>query len=210
MRSNAAIIAAILGRSLVSIACCLVIGLIIFQGRVTSSYFWTSQIVMYAVIGSIFFFSMRVNKRNAFAVLLVLFVVQEGLLFRTIRLPLLLRDGIFFAALAAALYVFYVSFYTKAGRFRNLHPLVLATLFAIAFSLGTLVLGILDSILFHPMTLNLADAIFTNARFDFLVGLGIGTGVLLLDKGYVDKAIQFTKRILTALGATFREFGERL
>lgn len=210
MRSDAAIVATVLGRSLVSIACCFVVGLIVFQWRVFNLYFWTSQLIMFGIIGSVFFYTLRINRRNAFAVLLVLFVVQFGLLFRHIQPAMLVRDVIYFTTLGAVLYVFFISFYTKTVRYRNLQPLVLATLFAIGFAIATLALGFLDSVLFHPLRSNLLYAIETNTKYEFLVGLGIGLGVLLLDNGYVHKAGELIKRLLGSLGASFREFGERL
>ena len=210
MRSNAAIVATVLGRSLVSIVGCFVVGLIVFQWRVFHPYFWTSQLIMFGIVGSVFFYTLRINRRNAFAVLLVLFVVQFGLLFRDLRPIMLLRDFIFFATLAAALYIFFIGFYTKTVRYRHLQPLVLATLFAIAFSIATLMLGLLDETFFHPLASSLSEAILTNAKYEFLVGLGIGIGILLLDNGYVHKAGELIMRLLGSLGASFREFGERL
>jgi hypothetical protein len=165
---------------------------------------------MFGIIGSVFFYTLRINRRNAFAVLLVLFVVQFGLLLRHIQLAMLLRDVIYFSTLATALYIFFVSFYTKTVRYRNLQPLVLATLFAIAFAIATLALALLDFVMFHSLRSNLFYAIETNAKYEFLVGLGIGLGVLLLDNGYVYKAGELIKRLLGSLGASFREFGERL
>jgi hypothetical protein len=153
---------------------------------------------------------MRINRRNAFAVLLVLFVVQFGLLFRHIQPATLLGNFIFFATLGAALYIFFIGFYTKSVKYRNLQPLVLASLFAIAFAVATLLLGLLDSILFHPLIYSLTAATETNAKYEFLVGLGIGLGILLLDNGYVHKAGDLIKRLLGSLSASFREFGERL
>lgn len=210
MRSNAAIVVTVLGRSLVSIACCFVVGLIVFQGRVFHPYFWTSQLIMFAIIGSVFFYTLRINRRNAFAVLLVLFVVQFGLLFRDLRPVMLMRNFIFFATLAAVLYIFFIGFYTKTVKYRNLQPLVLATLFAIAFSIATLILGLLDETFLRPLVSSLFEAIITNAKYEFLVGLGIGLGILLLDNGYVHRAGELIKRLLGSLGASFREFGERL
>lgn len=210
MRSDAAIVATVLGRSLVSIACCFVVGLIVFQGRVFNSYFWTSQLIMFGIVGSVFFYSLRINRRNAFAVLLVLFVMQFGLLFRHIQPIMLLRDIVYFSTLGVALYIFFVSFYTKTVKHRNLQPLVLATLFALAFAAATLLLDILDEALFHAPIYIRTDAVLTNAKFEFLVGLGIGLGILLLDNGYVHKAGDLIRRLLGALGASFREFGERL
>ena len=210
MRSDAAIVATVIGRSLVSIACCFAVGLIVFQSRVFHPYFWTSQLIMFGIAGSLFFYTLRINRRNAFAVLLVLFVVTFGLFFRDLRMVMILRDLLFYATLAATLYAFFVGFYTKTVRYRNLQPLVLATLFAITFSIATLVLGLLDESFFRPVVPNLFEAILTNAKYEFLVGLGIGLGVLLLDNGYVRRAGELIKRLLGSLGATFREFGERL
>ncbi len=210
MRSDAAIVATVLGRSLVSIACCLAVGLIVFQGRVCHPFFWTSQLVVLSIAGSVFFYTLRISRRNAFAVLLVLGVVTFGLLFRHLQPLLLFADLVFFATLGAALYIFFIGFYTKTVKYRNLQPLVLATLFAIAFSLATVVIALLDKLFGHPITFGLADAVLTNARYEFLVGLGIGLGVLLLDNGYIHRAGELLKRLLGALGQTFREFGERL
>jgi hypothetical protein len=67
-----------------------------------------------------------------------------------------------------------------------------------------------DETFFHPLASSLFEAILTNAKYEFLVGLGIGLGILLLDNGYVHKARELIKRLLGSLGASFREFGERL
>jgi len=210
MRSDAAIVATVLGRSLVSITCCFIVGLIVFQGSVFNSFFWRSQLIMFGIIGSVFFYTLRINRRNAFAVMLVLYVLKFGLIFRQTQPTMLLRDFVFFATLAAALYIFFVSFYTKTVRYRNLQPLVLATIFAIAFPIATLVLGLLDEALFQPLTYSLTEGMLLNAKYEFLVGLGIGLGILLLDNGYVRKAGELLKHLLGSLGASFREFGERL
>jgi hypothetical protein len=211
MRSNAAILATVLGRSLVSIACCFIVGLVIFQSKVFHPFFWSSQLLVFSVVGSVFFYSLRINRRNAFAVLLVMYVIQAGLIFRHIQPAMQLANAVFFLTLGATLYVFFVSFYTKSVNYRNLQPLVLATLFAIAFSLATLVIGFLDGVVFRlPVSSSLADAVFANARYEFLVGLGIGLGVLLLDNGYVAKAESYIGRVLGSVRATSREFGDRL
>ncbi|MCX6134540.1 MAG: hypothetical protein NTU47_12060 [Ignavibacteriales bacterium] len=210
MRSSEAIVATVLGRSLVSIACCFVVGLIVFQSRVFHPYFWTSQLIMFGIAGSLFFHTLRINRRNAFAVLLVVFVVTIGLLFRHLQPVMILRDSIFYATLAGVLYAFFTVFYVKSVRLRNLQPLVLATLFAIAFSIATVFLGFLDETFFRPVASSLFEAVLTNAKYQFLVGLGIGLGILLLDIGYVHRACVLIQRLLGSLGASFREFGERL
>ena len=210
MRSDAAIVATVLGRSLVSIACCMIVGLIVFQARVFHPFFWTSQLGVFSVAGSVFFYTLRISRRNAFAVLLVLAVVTFGLLFRHLKPLLLFADIVFFATLGAALTIFFISFYSKTVNYRNLQPLVLATIFALAFSLATLFVGAMDIAFGYPPGYSLFEAMLTNARYEFLVGLGIGLGILLLDNGYVHWAGEMLKRLVGALGQTFREFGERL
>jgi hypothetical protein len=210
MRTDVAIVATVLGRSLVSIACCFIVGLIVFQSRLFLPYFWTSGLIMFSIAGSLFFYTLRINQRNAFAVLLVLFVVTFGLFFRHLEPVKILRILVFYATLAATLYTFFVGFYTKTVRYRNLQPLVLATLFAIAFSIATLILGLLDETYFRSVVSSLFEAVLTNAKYEFLVGLGIGLGILLLDNGYVHRVGELLKRLLGSLGASFREFGQRL
>jgi len=210
MRTDVAIVTTVLGRSLVSIACCFLVGLIVFQSRVFHPYFWTSQLIMFSIAGSLFFYTLRINRRNAFAVLLVLFVVTFGLFFRHFPPMMILTNFIFYATLAATLYTFFIGFYIKTVRYRNLQPLVLATLFAIAFSITTLIVGLLNEALSYPLRYSLSDAVLTNAKYEFLVGLGIGLGILLLDNGYVHKTGNLIKHLLGSLGVTFREFGQRL
>ncbi|HTY39370.1 MAG TPA: hypothetical protein VMH23_19795 [Bacteroidota bacterium] len=210
MQSNAAVVATILGKSLVSFVCCFIVGLVIFQGGVFHPQFWQSQIVMFSIAGSIFFYTLRVSRRNAFAVLLVLFVVSFGLLFRQNGLLRLAGDFLFFAALASALYGFFELFYTKTVTHRNLQPLVLATMFAILFAFATVLVSLLYSAVGHKVTTSIFDSALANAKYEFLVGLGIGIGILLIDNGFIHWATRVLRRLLGSLRASFREFGDRL
>ncbi len=65
-------------RTIVTIVCCLAIGYIFFQSQIFNYRLVTFMIPVYGSIGAIFFYSLRVNTRNAFAALLVLIVINSG------------------------------------------------------------------------------------------------------------------------------------
>jgi hypothetical protein len=185
VRSNSKSIAGVVGRSLVSILCSLILGFIFYRWSIFRWNFPSFQIVAFAIVGSLFFFTLRIHKRNAFALLLVLFVIQAGLLTSSQRFSILLSNLVFYVAIAAALFIFFVTFYRKTAKLRNLHPLVLATLSALAFAVATVIMELIEGGVSMMSGAQMLSIVRFNSTNGFLVGLGIGLGILIVDKGYV-------------------------
>jgi hypothetical protein len=210
LRTDSNVVSEILCKSLVSLFFCLILGAAVYQSLVFSLHSPSFQIVLYGLIGSLFFFSLQINVRNSFALLLVMFVLQTGLLTRSSRLVYLARDALFVGAVGAALYIFFVSFYRSPLQLRRLHPLVLGTIFVLSFSVAT---GLLELIAELPNGFSMKRLLWAlqiNAVNGFLVGLGIGLGILMIDNGFVTLGRIVARRLFRSIGATFHEFGERL
>ncbi len=209
MHTDTNITSEIFCKSLVSIFFCLILGVVFYQWSLFNIHYTSFQIVVYSILGSLFFFSLQINVRNSFALLLVLFVLQCGLLTRSFRLGVLTRDTVFAAAVGASIYLYFASFYRRTIQLRHLHPLVLGTMFVLAFSLATLILELIE----RPSRLwetRLLWALQINAINGFLVGLGIGLGILMIDNGYVTWTRIMVRRLFRSISASFRDFGDRL
>lgn len=210
LRSDTNIISEIFCKSLVSVFFCLILGVAFYQWLLFNIHYPSFQIVLYGILGSLFFFSLQVNVRNSFALLLVMFVVQSGLLTRSFRLGLLTRDIVFVAAVGASIYLYFIAFYRRTLQLRHLHPLVLGTMFVLAFSLATVILELIERRIPGLSGGRLLWALQINAINGFLIGLGIGVGILMIDNGYVTWTRIMARRLFGSIVASFRDFGDRL
>jgi hypothetical protein len=210
MRTDSNVVSEILCKSLVSLFFCLILGAAVYQSLVITPHYPSFQILLYGLIGSLFFFSLQINVRNSFAFLLVMFVLQTGFLTRPYGPVYLARDALFVGAVGAALYVFHIFFYRSTLQLRSLHPLVLGTMFVLSFSIAT---GLLELIAELPSGFSMRRflwALQINAVNGFVVGLAIGLGILMIDNGYVTLGRIVVRRLWRSIVASFREFGERL
>jgi hypothetical protein len=210
LRTNTNVVSDIVCKSLVSVCFCLILGVALYQSFLFSVSYSSFQIVLYGIIGSLFFFSLQINVRNSFALLLAMFVLQCGLLSRPSHWQWLIREATFTAAVAGSLYVYYNSFYRRTAQLRTIHPLVLGTIFVLAFSLATVIVGLMEWQAISFLGRRLCSAVQVNAVNGFVIGLGIGLGILTIDNGYLTLARILARRLLWSIGASFREFGERL
>jgi hypothetical protein len=135
---------------------------------------------------------MRVNSKNAFAALLVLFVMDSAFITHATRLMYLLRDLIIIGALSAAIYFFYQYFYNKNPKERWLEPLILSALVATFSLIATFILVLINN------TLNIVTFqwIYYIAKLYFLIGLGIGIGIILTEESYSEKILLYFRNIL--------------
>jgi hypothetical protein len=170
-------------RSFVSFVCCMVIGYIFYRSRIFNRHIGTFSIPVYGLIGSIFFYSLRVNTKNAFAALLVLFVMNSAFVTHATKLEYILRDFLSIGGLTAAIYIFHKYFYDKSSKERWLEPLVLSALVA-AFMLAAIFISVIVNKVLNVVTL---QWIYYIAKLYFLIGLGIGVGILLTEEPYLDK-----------------------
>jgi hypothetical protein len=138
------------------------------------------SIPAYGLIGSMFFYTLRKNMRNAFTVLLVLTVMNSALITHATRILYLVRDLMIISALSSAIFLFYRSFYNKNPKERWLEPLILSALVATFSLIATGVLVLLNNAL-STITFRW---IFSITKLYFLIGLGIGLGILLTEEQY--------------------------
>jgi hypothetical protein len=151
-----------------------------------------------------------VSRRDAIAVLFVLFVIQMGLILRP---PSLFRFGagsLFTVSFAVSLHIFYKAFYLKMIGLRHLHPLVLAGIYLL-FSLVVSTILILAGKIYQTVEpIRLLYAIETNALNSFVIGLGTGLGVFFLDNGIIRKIRASLTTGWMALKDAIRQFEKNL
>jgi hypothetical protein len=202
MFTKARCVADVVNRSVVTVLCCLVVGFIFCQWRIFDPRDPAFQFVTFSVLGSMFFFTLRVNARNSLAVLLVFFMIHSGLVTHALQHSTLLRDFLFFAAVAGAVSLFFVVFDRPGELSRPIDPLVLATLFALTYFVATVILHAEEGFLSKVIVFNyVTDMILPLMTYGFLTGFGIGIGIFITDRQYLERV---RDRIFT----TFRELPE--
>jgi len=172
----------------------MVIGYIFYQSRIFNHHANTFSIPVEGLVGSIFFYSLRINIKNAFAALLVLFVIDSAFISHTTRLTYLLWDLFYIGALIVAIYTFYQFFYNKSQNERWLEPLILSALVATFTLVAALILVIINNSL-NVVTL---QWIYYIAKIYFLIGLGIGIGIILTEEPYSDKILMCFRDFFTS------------
>lgn len=210
MQSRLGIVAVIVGEAVVPIILTVILGVIFYGLTLFNPHYAGFQIIVGAVISSLFFLTLRISRRDAFAVLLVLFVIQMGLILRP---PSLFRFGagsLFTVAFASSLYIFYQAFYLKSVGLRYLHPLVLAAIYALFSLLVSTVLILAGKIYQSVEPIRLLYGIETNALNSFVIGLGTGLGIFLLDNGIVKRIRATLGTAWTALKGAFQQFERNL
>lgn len=180
-------------RSLISFLCCIMIGYIFYPSQIFNRYASAFSVPVYGLIGSIFFYSIRVNIKNAFAALLVLFVIDSAFITHATRLTYLLRDLFSIGALSAAIYIFYQYFYNKSQKERWLEPLILSALFTV-FTLAAALISVIINKVFNLITL---QWIYYIAKLYFLIGLGIGVGIILTEEPYSVKILMYFRNFFS-------------
>jgi hypothetical protein len=210
MQSRLNIAATIVGEAVVPIVLTVILGVIFYGLTLFQPHYPGFQIIVGAVISSLFFLTLRINRRDAFAVLLVLFVIQMGLILRP---PSLFRFGtssLFIVAYASSVYIFYQAFYLKTVGLRYLHPLVLAAIYAIFSLLVSTILILAGKIYQSVEPIRLLYGIETNALNSFVIGLGTGLGIFVLDNGIIKRIRTTLNTAWTALKGAFQQFERNL
>jgi hypothetical protein len=176
-------------RSIVSLICCLVIGYIFYQSQIFNRHASAFSFPVCGVVGSIFFYTLRINIRNAFAVFLVLFIATSALVTHSTRLIFLLRDILYYGAFASAIFIFFQYFYGKSIKDRWMEPLILSVLVAVII-LFAFFLTMSINKAFGALTLSF---VFFVAKLYFLIGLGMGVGIVITEEPYRSRILKFFK-----------------
>lgn len=181
----------VLTNSFISVVCSLLLG-VAFNGlEVFVPQSTAFEFVVYGILGSLFFFTLRINVRNAFAILLILLFVNVGLVNKSWGSVFLIRDVIFFFVVSASIYFFFVFFYRPMRQDKKLEPLIFATVYGLAFLVSWFLLHLtfnafrkMDS--FEEVRFSLVPLLENG----FLIGLGVGLGILIVDLRLVEKILE--------------------
>jgi hypothetical protein len=181
----------------VSYVCVLVIGFALHGARIFNSLTPAFAFVVYGLVFSAFLFFYRYQERNAFALLLALYLFNEVAVNHAVGYGLFGRDLIYFSLLMVAS-VFYVRFFDRSRAWNHyLAPLVLGFLFFVAIFAGLIILYFwwrLNRSLSFVEYLKASMAVYVPSVF--LVGVGIGIGVLLDGRGVIHQAQERLRRWL--------------
>jgi hypothetical protein len=160
-----------------------VIGYIFYRSQIFNRHTAAFSFLVYGFIGSLFFYLLRVKITDALAALVVLYAMNSAFITHATRLAYLLRDFVMIAAFSYAIFIFYHYFYSKSQKDRWLEPLILAAVIATFSLVATFILILLH----HAMSIVTLYWIYTIARLYFLLGLGLGIGIIVSEEPYSGK-----------------------
>ncbi len=164
--------------SLISSMCSILVGIVFYQEHVFVRTHYAFQFITVGLIGSVFFSILRFgNVRDAFAGLFALFIIQF-LITRSSSAMFILRDIGFIVAVGTSIYLFFVSYFKKGKGGGILAPVIIGALLGACNLIVTFILLLVGR---HSLIDNF-PALVLNAVIGILIGLGIGTGILISDK----------------------------
>jgi drug/metabolite transporter (DMT)-like permease len=161
-------------------AVCLILGLIFFGANIFSFHHSHAVVVLLnGFYGAVFYSVLKYRNRKeqiltAF-VILILDLIVHG---KGMSSVLLLRDILFIAALLGAVYCYkiFINKYKALPLF--VRSLALPLFFGVFNILATIIL----IIIFNPGEMKINTALFLNANYAAIVGLGLGLGFDLYEK----------------------------
>ena len=181
METTQSIIKEIVFRTFVSVLCCTILGYLFWKGLVFYRYHSAFQFIAYGTMGSVFFYTLRFSVKNAFAALLLALVVFSFLVIES-RGLYTLRDSLVAIAMASTIYVYFTTFHNRTKLSKLTEPLILAMLFSIS---NFIIFLLIDAIVYKiPITL---AWVYEVTKHFFLIGLGIGIGIILTEEPYSEK-----------------------
>jgi hypothetical protein len=160
-----------------------VIGYIFYRSQIFNRYTGAFSFLIYGFIGSLFFYLLRVNINDALAALVVLSIMNSAFITHATRVVYLLRDFIMIGAFSSAIFIFYQYFYSKSQKDRWLEPLILSAVVAMFSLVATFLLVLIH----NAVSIVTLYWIYSIARLYFLIGLGIGVGIIVSEEPYSGK-----------------------
>jgi hypothetical protein len=170
--------------ALAAFACIAGLGFILFQQQIFMRTMPAFAIVAYGLVCSAFFFTHRKFPREAFAVLIVAFVLYEALINHEVGYQLYGRDLLYFGVLTIAM-VLYVRYFDRSRTWdHRLAPLVLGFMLLAGMFVGVSILYLWWKVYRRvPYPRFLLTVLQTFLPATFLVGIGLGIGVILDERG---------------------------
>jgi hypothetical protein len=181
VETTQSIIKEIAFRTFISFLCCTIFGYMFWKGSVFNLYHSAFQFIAYGTIGSIFFYTLRFGVKNAIGVLLFTAVMLFGVVMKTHGM-FAIRDLFVTIAIASTIYIYFTTFHNQTKLSKIFEPLVLAFLFSLSNFIVILLTGFI--IYGHGGTLSW---VYEITKHFFLIGLGIGIGIILTEEPYSEK-----------------------
>jgi hypothetical protein len=161
--------------TVVTALCCILLGLIVYQGSVFNRTHYAFQFVTFGIAGSLFFHTLRLaNVKVALFVMAGLILIQI-FINRSADFWLVVRDLLAGISLGSAIYLFFANYYTHKKVQGVMTPITLGALLAATNLAVTIVLVLINGV---PI-LQSYPSILVNVMLGFLVGCGIGAGILV-------------------------------
>jgi len=183
-------------RAFAAALCCVAIGLLFFRLRVLPPQSGFFPLMLFGIIGAVTFFMLRSRFANFTAgAVLCLFFLEVMLYSKSIGTPRIITDGYTFVVPVASSMIFMHWFYRKPGHRIPANP-VISGLIAGIVELVAYVVWLL-ALYRHWPDLNLTDNLLTVAdrlRTGFVMGFGLGTGILLTEYVTLDETGRFLRR----------------
>jgi hypothetical protein len=175
----------ILFNSGIAVICTLLLGLLFTGWDVFIYRNTTYEFVACGILGSTFFFSLGESVADSLALLFLLFVAQCVLITKSFRSTFFAHDIAFFILVSVAIY-FHFTYIHKPRRLNKiLEPLVLAALMALAFLAALFSLHLMHGVVLSLEQLK--DVILPVMQNGFLIGFGIGLGILFVEMNALEK-----------------------
>ena len=170
-------------RAFLAVICCVAVGAVFFQLRIFSLQAWYVRVMSFALIGAATFFMLR-SRFPGFTAGAVFFLFFLDVLFysKSLGTPRIITDGYTFAVPVASSMVFLRWFYRKPGRRYPVNPVAFG-LVAAASELVAYVIWLV-ALYRHFPHMSAPDAlltIFDRLRFGFVMGFGLGLGILVTE-----------------------------
>lgn len=173
----------ILINALFGFAVCIIIGLLMYGFAIFDIKDSRSQLFSLGLYGAIFYSVLKYGKlKETVFIGLIIFIGNMLLQGKTQTLSFIIRDVFFFSSLFGAL-VLYKMF---IGNFSNFPLFVRGFALSIFLGLLNIIATLILILIFNPSSFEINTAIFLNAQYASLIGLGLGIGFDLYEK-YQDK-----------------------
>ena len=177
----------ILLHSLIPVVCSAAIGFLYYRWNIFNPQFPRFQFVQSAAIASVFYYSlMYLSRRNAFGVLLILFLLVL-LGSRSTRLMYVLRDFFYTAAIAGAVLLYVRQLQgnpSLRGQYLGLvFSGILGVCTIVVWSIQYFIVQYLYRV--HP-PIPLMSFFSVAAFYGFLIGLGVGVGIVV-NRRFLDR-----------------------
>jgi hypothetical protein len=178
---------------------CICVGLIAYGFAVFSIYSHKFVFVAEGVTGSFVFYALRrLGGRDTLIFVCILFLMQVVLLTGTTGAMRIFMEFVFFVAVPIASAVFFWSYRKHINEVKVYDPLILGAFCAVLISIAR-------AIYYGASVIRHADPdwqagipfSFSETLESFLIGLGIGLGLWILDRPEVKRQLHLTKGFAT-------------